>query len=464
MSIIRHKDSEKAGAMKLLGLGTVPPTQNTVATGGNQLYDTYPCREPIAQLTGGQPITFLTTKSTMCTDLEESFIRIEGYVGMSQDSYIGQTTNPTYAQVAPEPFLAGSLFREIEIQVNGTVVKQSQGQVDPYCTMTNMIINESYEDRETNDLTEGIFLNDPGNRGVDPDTNFGFFIRKKMYANGTQAGAAGRLFSLCVRPAAMGLKVHNWLPPNTDIRIAARINSAGFLFHGDSAALTAVNPQLVITNADFYVARKELTPASHAALMAGWIQRPLTLPCQRIQSNVTYLDSNTASFNVVGALGGMTPRAVVAFFAFQDSLSGVTGTASYNLTPNTATNSGAQFKNIRLTVGGSRIYPLKALNMAPSGNQQGLGSSTMDFAEAYQLYRQCADKDKPFLKSSDFTNILPLCFPIGSQLAGWDSGEDGTVQFEGNLSVAPGKPWAIMLVSLTDSVIEIESTGRVLVA
>jgi hypothetical protein len=465
MSIIRHKDSEKAGAMKLMGLGTVPPTQNTIATGGNQLYDTYPCREPISQLTAGQPITFLTTKSTMCTDLAESFIRVEGYCALKSDSFIGMTgQGATDVEVAPVPFFAAALLREIEIQINGTVVKQSQGQVDPYCTMTNMIINESFEDRETNDLTEGIFLNDPGTNDVDPDTNYGFYIRKQMYANGTAAGSSARLFSLVIRPSALGLDVRNWIPPNTDIRIAARLNGSGFLFHGGVSAISSVDPSLVITNADFYVARKELTPASHAALMAGWIQRPLTLPFQRIQSNVTYLDSSVSSFNVVGALGGMTPRTVVAYFVFQGAMTGDTGYQSFQLTPNNNTNTGVQFKNVRLTVGGSRIYPLKALNMQASGNQQGLATSTMDFAEAYQLYRQCADKDKPFLKSTDFTNILPLTFPIGSQLAGWDSGEDGTVQFEGNLNAAPGLPWAILLVSLTDSVIEIESTGRVLVA
>lgn len=482
MSVVLHQDSTRGVAMDAVGMGAVPTTQDTVAMGGNQLYDIFPCREPIANLTAGQPITFLSTKSTMCTDLNGSFIQFKGVTTSAKKNTLsGDFGDVAHGNsLAPEPMFAANLLRDIEVQINGTVVKPSQGSVDPYATGINVALEENFLDRETNNAIEGCILDDIENGGSnDPDTNFGVYTRKFLYSNcGTSYTENGTTryksspFSLAIRPATWGLKLAGWLPPNTDIRISARFEQSNFIYRTEAAeneandvvgspteGVTSLDPKFLVFNADLYLARKELTPHAHAALMAGWVQRPITLAYRAVRTNVSYFQANTTSINIVGALGGVTPRCVVALFLEQESINGARDNRTWETQPTAA------FQNVRLTVGGSRFYPLQAITVDkseradPTQVDNPLG--TMDYALLYNLYREVADKRQPFLRSADFANIMPICFPIGSQLDAWDAGEDMTVQFQAQLSQASAVDYAIMLLSLTDSFLEIESTGRV---
>jgi hypothetical protein len=71
----------------------------------------------------------------------------------------------------------------------------------------------------------------------------------------------------------------------------------------------------------------------------------------------------------------------------------------------------------------------------------------------YELYRACAN-EQPFLNDIDFTNVLPLCFPIAGSKEVWNLTEDVSVSFQARLSAAPTAKYAVVMISFTDALME----------
>ena len=121
------------------------------------------------------------------------------------------------------------------------------------------------------------------------------------------------------------------------------------------------------------------------------------------------------------------------------------------------------WQNVALKVGGARTYPVQPLSMATNDSYiTGINGNSLDLGVLYQLYRACAN-DKPFLRDIDFTNIQPLCFPISATKEAWDPSEEVSLSFQGRLSGVPPSNYSIVMVSFTDSIIEMTKEGQVLV-
>jgi hypothetical protein len=64
----------------------------------------------------------------------------------------------------------------------------------------------------------------------------------------------------------------------------------------------------------------------------------------------------------------------------------------------------------------------------------------------------------------DFTNVLPLCFPVAGSKEAWNLTEDVSVAFQARLSVSPTTKYAVVMISFTDALMEFTREGQVIVA
>lgn len=463
----RDPTSRPAVLSKVVGLATVPDTQTSLQYGSNELWDVF---MPDSAAAGSAPNStmgwYAPGRNDAMTDLNESYIKVTGYFAYSADQIVPDPGGAAAPNVEPTtdittaPFLAASIFNDLEITVNGTVVYATQGNAQPYAAVAGIIRSQSYADRETGDYTKGYILDAPGQAVagvVSAVANAGGFSRQTLYLSGTTDNMATRQFSLTVRIADLGFRTHTWLPPNAQIRVRARRAKSPFLIKGPTAAVAQLGATFTMTDANLLLSRKKLDDHALMSLNRWWLTHDAKIPYTKVQTSVNSYGPTVTSIYLNNQLAGKTPDAVYAFILTQSALNGTSDgeEPAYNLGT-------AKWSQASIQVGGGRTYPMQPLSQTPLTGQVIIGNApTLDFSEVYQMYLSTCNAS-PFLKASDFTNIAPLCFQIGSRADGaWDLAEDTSISFKGVLSEALGYNYALLLVSFTESVIAQSSVGQI---
>ena len=384
-------------------------------------------------------------------------------------------------------FLSALAFDDLTIEINGTTVVPSQGKEQPYAVISNVIKNEPYAQREAGNRLRGYMIGteEAGQlSGEDSKASVGTGangaiqlayeqIRRRMYMDvDSTVNSKKRNFELTYRLADAGLRAYqNWLPPGSTMRIRARITQGQMMqMDCNSTGVGYANspfgpmPQFKLQQCNLLVARKELNEVAEAQLQAAWVERPMKVPFERVRTFIQFVTGGANSVNVVGALAGPTPKAV---YAYAISMAAVGGNATGEYNPaRLIPPQFAVWQDCRLSIGGARTYPVQPLTMGVSGTGGSFGPQCM--SQLYQMYLSTCN-EAPFLSSHNvFNHIQPVCFQIENKSDGFDVAEDVSVQFQGTLVPKvetdgagvqiPIPNWALILVSFTDSVVEIDNS------
>jgi hypothetical protein len=470
MPHVKHPGSQEGYIASVVGAATVPVTQSDLNYEGNWLWDEYQSNEAVSGVTPGQYISFTANPTFQSmTDVGQSFIAVQGFYKLAGDINIDSANT----SVTAPPFLAATLFQDLSITMNGTQVVASQGITQPYAVVASVIKNAPASERENGIIASGYLLDPYNSSQTTAAMNTSSTQRQMMYMYGKKADDSLRPFSLTYRLADAGLRTNgSWLPPNVSMQIRARRTSPNWMRLGLPTDVAAANPVFTFTSAKLYVARKVLSVKSLERIENIWADQPLRVGFERIRTSVSWFLSGSQDINLTNQLSGPTPSAVFVFFVQDTAMNGTsTGldnpmylslpSASTAAAPTTANPSAWQ--NVSLGIGGSRRYPIQPLSMLARADQLAKSSPSLDLSVMYQLYRACAN-DHPFLRDVDFTNVAPICFPIGSGSSdGWDMSEDVSVSFQARISNPTTANFSILMVSFTDSLIEFTRQGQVLV-
>jgi hypothetical protein len=498
MPDIRHEESRRGVMGQVSGATEVPETQASIAVGGERLWEVFAANEVGVDF--GGTVSIDVPASTDMTDLDQSWIEIKGYYHMNEDANKGDVTIEGPSAVGVPPFLAALALNDLTVDFNGTPVLTSQGNSQPWAMIANIITNGTRRDRESNDVTCGYDLDAPftgskfeyaqGVRVVLPDPpvagpldvnaagvyNPGGTRRQRYYLVIPKGGLNSlRQFTLMYRLADAGLSSPNWVPPNVSMRIRARRTGWQAMVQGEKTAIALAFPGpggtqvkqggFTTSSIQMYVARKQLTASAKESMAAAWLERPMKMTYTRVRTSTQYYAAATANPTIINALGGVLPRSVM-ILAMPAAL--INGTGDGDVPPCVlGAPVDATWSNVTLSAGGGRTFPLRPLSITggyqPSNPPGGPDTtSTYCLGELYSMYRATLKHGDPFLSASDFTNIAPLCLQIGAQTTAWDVLEDATLQFQGTLTGVPfTSQYALMMISFTDALIEIESNGTV---
>lgn len=471
----------------------IPPTVEGLGPDGLQLYDQFPSNEQIPASMGGTLFSWdLNANTRGWTVPAECFILLRGFVSITKDFDPYNAVTPVGLTATTSPVLSASMFDNVEIQFDDTIVVQSEGSNQPWCHLASVIMNESWADRQSGDLNRGYILDAPmmgaymnANRtGLSPAPNPEAMKRSDLYIGYpgqitapkpvTSVGANTRQFDIVVRLSDLGFRCNDWIPPGVTIRVRARGLPEGFRFQGVPADLqlgaTGIEPLYTLSaRPTFYVSRRMLDAVVHESMVRQWRTVGITMPYQRVRSVTASVPAGQQSCDITNVFPGRCPTSVVAFFVRESAYN---GNSNWDNPPFALAPPGVQWRNTRIQVGGGRFYPIMQLNTQPGQlgpHPSSLASLTLTTGELYQLYLKSANSD-PFLRESDFTNIQPVVFPIQEQMraAGLlNFGGDTAITFHTEFTAPPEDAvggqfaWKIILIAFSDRLLSIHADGSI---
>ena len=255
MSLIHTKSCESVHTG--LDLFALPPTQTAVQDG---LWVEY---HPLATLAAGAPIEFAVSGATAdYIDLSNTYLYVKAKV-LRQDG----TNPPADAVFAPVNYWLHSLFSQVDVLLNNTLVTPSENTY-PYRAYIESTLNYGREAKTTH-LTSALYYQDTASQmnSLNADNNAGFRERHARAVAGRDVDMIGRLHCDIFHQ-------ERYLLNNVDvkIRLIPSKNTFNIMAAGD-------NFKSIISHASMFVRKVRLNPAvtlSHAkALERGTAKYPL---------------------------------------------------------------------------------------------------------------------------------------------------------------------------------------------
>ena len=255
MSLVHTKSCESVHTG--LDLFALPPTQTAVQDG---LWVEY---HPLATLAAGAPIEFAVSGATAdYIDLSNTYLYVKAKV-LRQDG----TTPPADAVFAPVNYWLHSLFSQVDVLLNNTLVTPSENTY-PYRAYIESTLNYGREAKTTH-LTSALYYQDTASQmnSLNADNNAGFRERHARAVAGRDVDMIGRLHCDIFHQ-------ERYLLNNVDIkiRLIPSKNTFNIMAAGD-------NFKSIISHASMFVRKVRLNPAvtlSHAkALERGTAKYPL---------------------------------------------------------------------------------------------------------------------------------------------------------------------------------------------
>ena len=256
MSLVHTKSCESVHTG--LDLFALPPTQTAVQDG---LWVEY---HPLATLAPGAPIEFAVSGATAdYLDLSNTYLHVKAKV-LRQDG----TALPADAVVAPVNYWLHSLFSQVDVLLNDTLVTPSENTY-PYRAYIESTLNYGREAKTTH-LTTALYYQDTASRleSLNEAENLGFDARKQQARRGRDVDMIGRLHCDIFHQ-------ERYLLNGVDVKIRLIPSKSTF----NLMAAADANFKSVISHASLFVRKVRLNPSvtlSHAkALERGTAKYPL---------------------------------------------------------------------------------------------------------------------------------------------------------------------------------------------
>ncbi|KAK7098204.1 hypothetical protein V1264_002556 [Littorina saxatilis] len=240
-----------------LDLFSVPPTQTAVQEG---MFVEY---HPLATLAPGAPIEFTISGATSeYLDLSNTYVR-------AKITKADGTNLDADSHVAPVNYWLHSLFSQVDISLNDTLVTNSENTY-PYRAYLEATLNYGREAKKSH-LTSAMYYRDSSNHldETEGDDNWGLKVRREQTMRSREADMMGRLHADIMHQ-------ERYMMIGVDVKI--RLIPSKNIFH-----LMSPDPfdgfRTVITHASLFVRKIKLNPAvslAHAkALEKGTAKYPL---------------------------------------------------------------------------------------------------------------------------------------------------------------------------------------------
>jgi len=373
--------------------------------------------------------------------------------------------------------LPAFMFNDVTLELNGTQVITSLGQDQPYAMLTNVLKNEPYHIRKAGEQDRAYYIGDCGKglqglREGDKGRRDMFLKGQSQYRDLSTAQASMQQnFSMTYRISDCGFKTWgSWVPPATEIRLRTKLadltNMTYMTGYKKGIMDYVQRPYWQFTKAELLVARKVLTPHARDAFSDTWGITPCKLWFEQVRVFRQSFDGSNQTINIINALAGPSPKCVFAFAIPESDILGKdlgSNPTNLRLGAPLSGSTAVYWEDARLSIGGARTYPIQAWSGFSQNENDVLDSPwkgqarNRNIAQLYQMYQSTCN-EAPFLTSADFSCMIqPLCFQLEEKHHGssWSPGEDTSIQFSARLSAAQSDRFTVMLVSFTDSIVEI---------
>jgi len=418
-----------------LDLFSVPPTQTSVEFG--TLVDYH----PITNVADGGPIEFDIPGSGMdYLDLANTMLYVRAKITQRNGNDLGADT-----AVAPVNVFLHSLFSQVDMTLNGTVVTAANNMY-PYRSYIETLLSYG-SDAKRSQLTSELFYKDDAGRfdALEMDganANSGFVKRNALIR-------ASRSFDLIGRVHCDLMLQSRYLINEVNVKMK-------FVRSSDSFSLLCPNLQKVnIENAVLYVRKVKLSPSvflAHAkALQTGTAKYPVRrVTCKSVTIPAGYYDVSHEKL-----FSGLLPNRIIVGLVRNDAFSGSRNHNPFN------------FQNFGLT----------EIAVYTDGQQHGQGIKPLKIDYTNSLYVRAYNTlfggtGKLFhdegndISRSDYANGYALyAFDLSPDLTDdehFDLSKTGSVRLQAKFADALATPVTLIAYAEFQNLLEIDNNRNVI--
>jgi hypothetical protein len=312
MSLI-HPDSLECTKSEL-DLFYIPPTQYSLLSGRWVEY------QPISPLqtaqiselknVGSNPIEFQFSGDNCYIDMSKTYIFLQAQILCDDGSRLKENMI-----CAPINLFMHSLFSQIDIELNGTLVTQSQNTY-PYRSMIETLLSYGQDSKKSH-LTSSLFYKDDA----------GCFDSKELNGENSNTGFISRheiikgskVFDMYGRLHGDLFAQERFLTGDIKVKIRLTRSKDSFCLIGDGNANYVTN----ITNATLYVRKVNINPDIITAHKRMLDKTPLKYPVKKIETKSFVVSSNVmdSEFTITNRIPNLLVVGFVDGVAFNGSYS-----------------------------------------------------------------------------------------------------------------------------------------------
>ena len=423
-----------------LDLFYVPPTQTSMESGGYVEYN------PISNVDDGAPVEFdIGGSGSDYIDIANTQLYVKVKIQNADGTVLGDS-----AAVGPVNNLLHSLFSDVEVKLNGTVVSMSNSTYAYRAYLENVL---SYgTDAKSSQLQAPLYYKDTA----------GYMEANKLTGEGNDAKNIGlkkraALFSKSAEVELMG-RIHSdmfmqakYLPGDVNVRLRFVRNKDAFCLMGDANSTY----KLKITECKLFIRKVKMSKNLYNAQNYTMVNNNVRAkyPLRRIVCKTFTVSTGTLNFTQEKVFTGQLPVRLVVACVDNSSFNGQYDKNPFNFKHYSMTE-------MKVYIDGQQ-HPLKPLKMNYDNDQYLMGYMSM-FSGTGKMYRD------------EGTDIMRSDYPKGYAIYAFDltpdMGDDDHVNLikEGSvrldITFANPLPHTINVIAYGEfeNVLEIDSARNVM--
>jgi len=248
---------------------------------------------PLAALAKGSQIEFhIPAVDRQFLSLRESWVEVKCKITQPARVDLGANNH-----VGPANNIIHSLFKTIEVELNGTVISDANS-LYPYRAYAQTITSYGKDTLDTRMRAEGFIFDTAGaasmpNTAIDGDNrNAGYIQRSNMFAR-------SREVTLCGRPNLDIFQTDRCIPPNVEVRLRFSPSNDNFILMCPAPA-RAEDPNIQyefhILSMRLYIHVKEVIPQFELVLQENLRQMPYRIPYRKITCKHLSIPTGNTTF------------------------------------------------------------------------------------------------------------------------------------------------------------------------
>ena len=375
-----------------IDLFSVPPTQQSLERGRWIDY------APLSSVENtDSPINFLVTGTDEYIDLSKTILTVTGKIVKDNESVLDGAAQ---ANVAPVNNFLHSLFKQVDVYLNGKQVTPAMGTY-PYRAYIETLLNYDVLAKESQ-FSSALYYKDTATKmgeagalpalkevkiksktGAETDGwlytagtgNQGFAKRSKFIQNSKQFVLSGPIF-------ADIFMTDRFLLNMMDLRVVLnRSNNVFCLMDLSDKNNPTVKPKVQLSHVELKIRKVKLDQAVSDGIERMLKQTPALYPIRRVECKILTVPQNLPNTRQDNIFSGLIPKTFVVGFVTADAAGGVYGQNPYNFAHFGVTS-------LSLTANGEEI-PFKQLTLKYPKDPDGKIDATagedddLDFDEAY---------------------------------------------------------------------------------
>ena len=378
-------------------LFSVPPTQQSLERGRWIDY------APISSVTNpDSAITFLIAGTDEYIDLSKTILTVTGKVTLKDGT--SKLAGGGQSNVAPVNNFLHSLFRQVDVYLNGKQVTPAMGTY-AYRSYIETLLNYDVSAKESQ-FSSALYYKDTaremdsngslpspkvlnykaaaatnGDPGANASVNYyhpgsgnqGFAKRHKFITNGNQFVLSGPIFSDIFMTDRLLLNM-------MDLKVVLNRSTDTFsLMEIGNSGDSIISPRVLLTDVVLKIRKVKVDQAVSDGVERMLKQTPALYPIRRVECKILTIPEQLPNIRQDNIFSGIIPKSFVFGLVHVDAYNGTYGTNPYNFQHFGVTN-------VSLTANGQEI-PFKQLTLKfpkdKTGKINDATDTELDFDEAY---------------------------------------------------------------------------------